>query len=51
MVLWVLKKLYTALVVLGIKIILNCNIFHNLYCIFDQTNAALLSIKDFFQNV
>ncbi len=24
-------------------------IFHNFYCIFDQINAALVSIEDFFQ--
>jgi len=24
-------------------------IFHNFYCIFDQINAALVSISDFFQ--
>ncbi len=39
-----------------IEVILNCGKFHNItvctvffYCISDQMNAALVSIRDFFQ--
>ncbi len=39
-----------------IEVILNCGKFHNItvctvffYCISDQINAALVSIRDFFQ--
>ncbi len=37
-------KIYSDL-----KVILKCNISQYFYCIFDQINAAFVSIRDLFQ--